>query len=550
MIVVDFLVSLFGAVFLLLFAVRMVRTGMERAFGSSFRRIIAANQGTPKLILIGVSLAILLQSSAAVTLLAAGFAATGVLAFLPAMAIVLGGDLGSALLIQVLSLRIDWLSPVFMVAGGFLFLKTERRGLKQAGRILIGVALILISLDLLRQTVAPIQSGDALPSLAGTLEADHLTAFILGAALAFIMHSSVATVLMVVAIADFGTLTFAVSAAVVLGANLGSALIPVWLTRAQEPAARRVTLANLILRGTAALAVLLILDLADLQPPGGMGQGQTLILLHIAFNTLVLLTLPLARYLAPLLQTLAPDTQAQDATLPRHRSVLDRAMLSSGPGSLMCLRREVLRMADILSGMLGPVMEIYRNFDAAHAERIRNEDDAMNKALDAVRTYSMAMPQATMTKQQIREMRALVDYAIALEAAGDIVAKRLMSLASTKSKQGLRFSAEGRAELERIHDNVLANLSAATNVLIANDLDAARDLIERKAEMGDLERASRKAHLNRLSAGDANSLASSDIHLETAYSLKELNSWIVSVAHPILFWSGQLLETRLAPGNE
>ena len=64
------------------------------------------------------------------------------------------------------------------------------------------------------------------------------------------------------------------------------------------------------------------------------------------------------------------------------------------------------------------------------------------------------------------------------------------------------------------------------------------------------ERASRKAHLKRLTAGDTNSFASSDIHLETAYSLKELNSWIVTVAHPILHREGQLLDSRLAPGSE
>ena len=547
MLILNFLAALFGAVFLLLFAVRMVRTGMERAFGDLFRRFVSGRQPTHRLILTGTCLAILLQSSAAVTLLSAGFVATGALGFLPAIAIVLGGDLGSALLIQVLSLRIDWLSPVFMMVGGWLFLKTERRSWKQAGRILIGIALILISLDLLREAVAPIRSGEVLPALAGTLEADHLTAFIIGAGLAFLMHSSVATVLTVVAIAGTGTVSLPVGAAVVLGANLGSAVIPVWLTRAHRPAARRVTLANLVLRGSAALLTLFALDLVPLAAPAGLGPGQALILLHVGFNAVVLLTLPLAPRLLPLLQTLAPDAPGAEAGVARHRSVLDEAMLSSGASALKSLRREVLRMADVLAGMLEPVMELYRSHDEARARRVRDEDAAINAALDAVRAYAMAMPQSEMTRQQIREMRALVDYAIAIEAAGDIVAMRLMTLAQTKARQGLRFSPEGRAELERIHDRVLANLGAATHVLIDNDVDGARDLVARKAEMAELERASRKAHLDRLTAGEPASLASSDIHLETAYSLKEMNSWIVSVAHPILFWSGQLLETRLAP---
>ena len=253
MLILSFLIQVFGATFMLLFAVRMVRTGIERAFGASFRRVVRGTHSPLRLIPLGTALAIVLQSSAAVTLLAAGFAARDAIAFLPAVAIVLGGDLGSSLLIQILSLRVDWLVPVFLTVGGVLFLKTERRRLKQAGRIILGIAFILIALRLLREAIHPIQESGLLPGLSVWLESDPLTSFFIGAALAFVMHSSVASVLMVVTEVGLGALPYSVGAAIVLGANLGSALIPVWLGRDMEPAARRVILANLALRGTAAL---------------------------------------------------------------------------------------------------------------------------------------------------------------------------------------------------------------------------------------------------------------------------------------------------------
>ena len=121
MVIIGFLTQLFGATMLLLFAVRMVRTGIERAFGASFRRALTGDRNPVKLAAIGVVLAVILQSSAAVTVLAAGFAGSGILGFAPGMAIVLGGDLGSALLIQVLSLKLDWLVPVLLTVGGLLF---------------------------------------------------------------------------------------------------------------------------------------------------------------------------------------------------------------------------------------------------------------------------------------------------------------------------------------------------------------------------------------------------------------------------------------------
>lgn len=545
MLILSFLLQLFGATFLLLFAVRMVRTGIERAFGASFRRVLTAEQSPLRLVALGTALAVVLQSSAAVTLLAAGFAASGAVAFLSAVAIVLGGDLGSALLIQLLSLKVDWLVPVFLTAGGVLFLKTDRRALKQAGRIILGVALILIALRFLREAIQPIQESGVLSSLSGWLESDPLTAYILGAALAFVMHSSVAAVLMVVTVVGMSALPFPVGAAIVLGANLGSALIPVWLGRDMEPSARRVILANLALRGTLSLLTLAALSFLNLSSAvAGFSPGQALVMLHITFNLLVVFALPLAPLLQPLLHTLMPDAPPE-ATAPRNISALDETALNSPTRSLASLRREVLRMADILAIMLQPMMDLYRTYDSDAGKRLRTEDDAINAALDDIRRFSASMPHDDMDKPQMREMRALVDYAIALEAAGDILVKRLAPLAAEKAKAGLRFSESGRDELERIHETVLANLTTATNVLVSDDIESARLLIEQKAKMGQLERDSRKAHLKRLTAGDKYSFGSSDIHLETAYSLKELNSWIVTVAHPILVREGQLLDTRL-----
>ena len=545
MAIVSFLVQLFGATFLLLFAVRMVRTGIERAFAPSFQRLVQGGQGPVRLVPLGAVLALVLQSSAAVAILAAGFAASGTLTYFAAVAVVLGGDLGSAILVQVLSVRADWPIPVLLTLGGILFLKTSRRGLKQAGRIILGVAFVLIALEFLREAVQPIGDSPVFLSLADWLQTDLLTGFLLGAALAFVMHSSVATILMVVAVVGTGALPFLAGVAIVLGANLGSAVIPVWLSRSSPAAARRVTLANLTLRGIAALIALAIVAMAK-PSPLGFEAGQALIFLHILFNAAVVLLQPLAPVLSPLLNAIAPDP-AKDIEPPWRKSALDRDTLPSGTQSLACLRREVLRMADILNVMLTPVMELYAHYDRGRAQTLRTEDDAINRALDDVRRFSADMPHDAMTKEQRRDMRALVDYAIALEAAGDIIVRRLAPLAGEMAKDGLAFSSAGQKELAGLHAQVQANLTTALNVLVSGDVESARLLIEAKAEVSRLERATRKAHLKRLTAGEAESFASSDIHLETAYSLKELNSWIVTVAHPILFREGQLLDTRLAP---
>lgn len=546
MAILSFLIHLFGATMLLLFAVRMVRTGVERSFGARFRRLVNSGLGPLRLVPAGVILAIVLQSSAAVTLLVAGFAGSGVIAFLPGLSMVIGADLGSALLIQVLSLDLEWLQPVLLTVGGVLFLKTERRGLRQAGRVTLGIALILLSLDLLRQTVEPIRDSGFLPAVVAYLESDFLTAFLAGTTLAFVMHSSVAAILMCVAVTATGALPLPVGVSILLGANLGSALIPVWLSRGAPPAARRIPLANLVLRGSAALLALLAANLLGLPTLlQRFGEAQALIVLHICFNAALLPTLPLCRWLEPPMTALLPNG-ADSTDNPAFRSVLDHAPAGTPQQALANLRRELLRMAGVLSAMFEPVMDLYGRPDPAMVDQVTATDEVINAALNVVRRYSATLHAEDLTRSQRKDLQSLVDYAIALEAAGDIIVKRLLPLSEEMHADGQSFSAEGRAELEHLHHRAASNLAIATNLIVGSDVESARCLLEEKAEMARLERKSRKHHLTRLAQGNRASFNSSDRHLETAYLLKEFNSWIVTIAHPILDRNGLLLRTRLS----
>ncbi|WP_428544031.1 hypothetical protein [Profundibacter sp.] len=150
-----------------------------------------------------------------------------------------------------------------------------------------------------------------------------------------------------------------------------------------------------------------------------------------------------------------------------------------------------------------------------------------------------------MTKEQRQRIHELVEYAISLEEAGDIISKNLMVLAEQKKRNNLRFTEEGRKELEALFDAVMRNMSLAFNVLVSEDIESARLLLSEKAEFAARERKSRKKHLKRLRDGDERSFDTSDIHLETLRALKDLNARISAIAYPILYRHGQLLETRL-----
>ncbi|HHG89199.1 MAG TPA: Na/Pi cotransporter family protein [Devosia sp.] len=545
-----FLLNLTGATMLLLFAVRMVQTGIERSMGPSFKRIITSRKDSRmRTAMAGVLLAIVLQSATAANLLAAGFTASGLLSLTGGLAVVLGADFGSALVIQVLSFDLHWMVPAMLAIGGYLFLKAATQTQRQIGRILLGIAFILLALRLIGEAMDPIRESDFLPVIASYLSTDYVTAFLVGAAITFVMHSSVAAILMFVTFVSLGVLPVAAGVSLVLGANLGSALLAIWLSRSMTIVARRVPMGNLILRGTGAvLALVLVNNTPIVSLLGAFPNGQVLVSVHLTFNiVLLVLTLPFVGLLENPLRIMFPDPAVHENGEENFapKSALDQKVINIPQMALASLTREVLRMSQIVEIMTQPVMELYESGDLERIKAVRELDRGVNEALSDIRLYVAAIPRDKMSKSEARRSRDLIEYSINLEAAGDIVAKNLLHLAENKARRGLKFSKAGWDELQSMHERLMSNMTLAFNVLLSEDIESARQLMEQKAEFTRNERKSRKKHLKRLREGSEISLESSDIHLETLRALKDLNSRIAAVAYPILYKHGQLLETRL-----
>ena len=534
---------------LLLFSVRLVRTGIERAHGASFQRLMVGQKNLAGAGTLGIVLAIVLQSSAAVALLSSGFLASGMLNFAVAMAIMLGGDFGSALVVQILSFSVEWIIAPLLAVGGWLAVKSENRRLRQYGRVVMGVALILVALGFLRETVAPVRNSSFLPFIVGYLENDILTTFIVGAVFAFVMHSSVAAILVIAALVEVLAIPFQVGVTLVVGANFGAGFIPVWLTRGMAIEARRLVYSNLFVRGSLALVAL-----AGLAYFGGLPvattseNAQILILSHVGFNfCLLVLALPFCRPIGRSMELMLPDRQVASAseTLNGHVSALDPNVIDKPKLAITCLKQELLYMLGLVEAMFRPTFDNFVEGSPEDLHAIRAMDEDVNACLSDIRTFVASIPKSEYSKAEAREARDLVEYAIRLESAGDVVAPRLTSLAARYQESTSKFSPEGMSELVRMHENILANFKLAANVLISNDPESARLLSLEKTEVKRVERQSRKRHLKRLQNGASESLGTSDIHLESLRAMREFNGHISAIAYPILYKTGQLLETRL-----
>ncbi len=546
-----FLLHVAGAVTLMLWAVHMVHTGAERGWRPEITGVLRATDGPVRSAAVGAGLGLVLQSSTAAGMLAAAFASRGMFALATGLAIVLGANFGSALVVLILSLDLSLLPPVLLVTGGLLFFKGKSRRVKQSGRALVGLGLIFVSLQLLSEATAPLADSAVLPAVVQYLGREPLTALLAGAAIAWLFHSSVATILLLVVLSQHGVLPFEAAAPLLLGANIGTAIGPFVLTRNSSIEAKRLMAGNLITRVLGAVLALVVLLAGGSALAAGFTPVQQLVGLHLVFNVALLLVgLPLTRVMARLMERLirAPAQSDPVAAIGVPPSCLDETAVGDPGMALASTTRELLRMAEIVGRMFEPVMEIYKAGDEEKIRQARLMEAAIDQAQSDIKLY-LARVSFEGDASSARRGQDLAAIAVNLEYVGDAITKTLLRLAEVRREQRLAFSPTGWRELAELHSQVVENMQLARNVLVTRDLVQARKLVVEKTRMREAVAASQRQHLQRLKDGTEASLATSNLHLETLRAMKTINSLMASIGYLVLEEAGEVLDHRLKPAG-
>ena len=189
------LLNLGGSIALLLWGVHMVQSGVQRAFGSDLRRFLAKTlDNRIKAAAAGLGVTTILQSSTAAGLMIASFASAGFVALVPALAAMLG-NIGTTLIVQVLSFDVSRVSPLLLLGGVAMFRAGAART-RDIGRVAIGLGLRLIALSTLLEIITPYEDVPSLRILMGGIATDPLISIVFGALLAWAAHSSVAVALL------------------------------------------------------------------------------------------------------------------------------------------------------------------------------------------------------------------------------------------------------------------------------------------------------------------------------------------------------------------
>ena len=528
------LLHLLSAVALLVWGTHIVRTGVMRVYGARLRTVLSRSvEKKPFAFCSGIGVTALVQSSNATTMLVTSFVAQDLVALAPALVIVLGADVGTALMARVLTFDLSWLSPLLIFIGVIFFLSKKQSRAGQLGRVSIGLGLILLALELIVQAVTPITQASGVQVIFASLTGDMLLDALIGAVFAVITYSSLAAVLLTATLNATGVISFDVALCLVIGANLGSGLLAMLNNSAATPAARRVALGSLLFKLVGSLLVLPFVHLlADAMRQISLPESELVIYFHVFYNLIrCLVMVPFVEPMARFSQRVIADAPEADTRLkPKH---LDNTALDTPALGLANAARETLRMGEALEQMLTMWGNVIRG-EPRQERELRKLADDVDVLYTAIKLYLAQMPKEDLTGDESRRWAEIIEMSLNLEQAADII-ERMASDVARKSFAARRaFSAEGLQELDALLEQLSDNLKLALTVFFSGDVAGARRLRRNKHRLRILSRRYSHAHVNRLHQQNVQSIETSSLHLGLLSDMKRLNSLFCAVAYSVL----------------
>jgi phosphate:Na+ symporter len=456
------------------------------------------------------------------------------MALTPALTIMLGADVGTALMARVLTLDLSWLSPLLIFLGVIFFLSRKQSRAGQLGRVAIGLGLIVLALELIVSAALPITEAHGIKVLFSSLTGDVLLDALVGALFALISYSSLAAVLLTATMASAGLISLPVALGLVIGANIGSGILALLSSSMQTEAGRRVALGSLLYKIIGLLLISpfihpLVHWLSTLKM-----SPQTLVIgFHLAYNTSrCLLMLPTVNVMARFCNWLLPDHQLDNGVAkPRH---LDMTALDTPSLALNNAVRETLRIGDLVETMLGHFLAVLRGPQPLAAKELRRLGDDVDALYSAVKLYLAQVPGEALGDHDRRRWAEIIELSVDLQQAADLLERMLGKVQNQKTAQHHSFSENGLQELTEMHQQLVANLRLGLSVFLSGDAHSARQLLREKRRFRAQERRMAHAHVHRLHHQVVQSIETSSLHLELIADMKRLNSLFCSSAYAAL----------------
>ncbi len=525
------LFAIIGGLALFMYAMTVLRGVLGKISGSRVTKILEKVSNNPvKGMAAGTAATVMTQSSSITVLTLIGFVNAGLMTFRQSLNVMLGSEIGTTVVAQLISFRIGLSFWPLMAIGFFLhmFAKTEKP--KLLGESIFSFGLVFFAMDLMTTYAAPFASDPLFANLIMLFGTSPIIGVLVGTLIAGITQSSAATVGLVIALGRVGAIDLPTGIALILGANIGTCFLELAAGVGATSPAKRTALAQTLINVVGVIVILpfvgpfaSVVQLTDADLSRQLANAHTLFNVTVSF-----VLIPLVGGLATLCERLIPDKEGE--VVGRH--LFDEDMLYYPQAALMEAEREIVLTAERAlemirsshAALLGPDMEAARK--TLHLEDIvdgsRRETE---KFIDKIREDRLNEKSALW---RMRLLSMLVD----IERVGDL-AVNIAEFALEKENSGVIFSQAGVSELQRLFMLVEETYAAAVESVKVKSRDKAKEAERLEDQVDLMERELKAGHLARMQAGVCMPEADT-VFVETVRCLERISDHADNMAMDLL----------------
>lgn len=525
---------LLGGLALFLFGIKYAAEGLRGMAGNRLKPILSRLTRKRFLgLLIGTVATFATQSSSATTVILVSLANSALIGLKQSLGIILGADIGTTFTVQLIAFKISDYSPLIIFVGFMIMVSGGKENRGKLGQAIMAFGFIFLGMKIMSDVMAPLRSHPGVMATFASVGRMPLLGILISTVFTALIQSSAATIGLVLTLCFQGILDLNSAIPLVLGANIGTCATALLASLGTSTEARRVALAHIIfkilgvalffpfLRGFESLASRTSGDLA-----------RQVANAHTIFNVgMALIFLPLVPLYARMVNSLIRESGEKKEFGPLY---LDPRVLETPALALGQATREILRMGDIVYGMLRGVMEVFKKNDEDLRSRIVEDDDKVDLLEESITPYLTKLSQKELTPEQSEREIALLHIVDELEHIGDLVSKNIMIYARKKIEDGFYFSDQGFDEIKSYHRETLITIQMALNASASFDKVCARQIIDRTKKLVDEQNRLHRAHIERLHRGYRESLETSTIHLDLLNDFKGINLHASYIGYSIL----------------
>ena len=533
----------FGALALFLYGMKMMSSGLEAAAGNQLKGTLEKLTTNRFLgIAVGAGITALIQSSTTTTVMVVGFVNSGIMNLKQALWIIMGANIGTNITSQLVALKFEKVAPVFIFIGVIMVVFIHKKKFYYAGEIIAGLGILLYSMHLMQDTLAPLQQEPAFIELLTEFKIP-IVGLLVGLIFTAILHSSAASIGILQALAMAGSLTLENSVFILYGINIGTCVTSLVSALGSNRNAKRTAVMHLtfnvigaVLFSMVTLFTPFVPWLASLWPDSPAVQIANL---HLIFNlSTTIVLLPFGKYIVMLAEKILPD-RPEDLLTEQHLRYLEPSILKVDHhkvGAIAIfvtqLQRETERMLTMARTNIDRCFSAQKETSEKMQDQVWNTEEYIDYLNKEISYYISHVISLEMVEKDSVTINSFFKISGNIERIGDH-ATNIAGYAKLMDEKGIHFSESALAEVEQMRQ---VSVDALDLIYEYKDLGTTAFLVEKmkaaEQKIDDMTREFRQNQMDRLAAGSCSGEACM-IYSELLTDFERIGDHLLNIAEAI-----------------